>query len=97
MAFIYPESLREGDKIAIVSPAGVVLPEYIDGAAVVIAKAGFTPVIMPHAKGKSGSYSGSIEDRLTDLLNALTDRDIKAILCGRGGYGTVHLLEYLTP
>ncbi|MDE6715820.1 MAG: LD-carboxypeptidase, partial [Muribaculaceae bacterium] len=27
----------------------------------------------------------------------LTDRDIKAILCGRGGYGTVHLLEYLTP
>lgn len=97
MAAKFPESLKYGDKIAIASPAGMVLPEYIDGAASVIREEGFTPVIMPHAKGQSGSYSGSIEERWDDFRIALTDTSIKAILCGRGGYGAVHLLEYLTP
>lgn len=97
MATIFPGKLDHGDKIAITSPAGAVLPEYIHGAAAVISQAGFVPVIMPHAEGKAGSYSGTVSQRWSDLHSALTDPDIKAILCARGGYGAVHLLEYLTP
>ena len=95
MGIIYPDRLYPGAKIGITSPAGAVRPEYIEGAAQVIAESGFIPVIMPHAKERYGSYSGSLENRLADFMAALTDNDIKAIMCGRGGYGAVHLLEYL--
>ena len=48
-----------------------------------------------HAKSSSGHYSGSIKHRLADLQDAMDNPKIKAILCSRGGYGTVHLINQL--
>ena len=56
---------------------------------------GYEPVIYPHAYGRLGYYSGTADERFADLSAALTDPSIKAILCSRGGYGAVHLLERL--
>ncbi len=92
---IYPQPLRPGDKIAIVSPASRIYPEYVDGACAVIRQLGFEPVPFPHCKGNVAGYSGTVEERLSDLKAALLDADVKAVLCSRGGYGVVHLLEYL--
>ncbi len=94
---IFPEFLKEGDKIAIVSPASSVKEEYIDGAAETLRREGFVPVVAPHAKGPAdGTYASSAENRLNDLVEAWNNPDIKAILCARGGYGCVHLLENLS-
>lgn len=93
MANILPPTLKPGDRIAIISPATIVKPEYIDGAAAFLRNEGFIPVIMPHAKGPSdGSYAASDEDRLADLTEAYRDPSIRAILCARGGYGCNHLI-----
>ena len=94
---IFPKALVPGDKIAIVSPASRINPEYIDGAAKVLSAAGFAVETGIHATGVSGSYSGTLEERLSDLRKAFDDDSVKAILCGRGGYGAVHLLEYFEP
>lgn len=84
--------------MAIVSPASAVREEYIDGAARFLRSAGFEPVIMPHAKGPAdGSYASSAANRLADLVEAYGDSSVRAILCARGGYGCVHLLEGLDP
>lgn len=94
----FPSSLKSGDKIAIVSPASVVKEEYVTGAAEQIAARGYLPVVMPHAVGyESGSYSATRSNRIIDLLDAVTDPDIKAILCARGGYGCCQLLDALSP
>lgn len=93
---IYPRPLSAGDKIAIVSPASAINPDYVDGAASTIAAAGWTPVVYPGALGRSGSYSGSTTQRLNDLTRALTDPSVRAILCSRGGYGAVHLLDHIS-
>lgn len=91
-----PESLSPGDRIAILSPASVVNPEYIDGAARFFMSEGFEPVVMPHAKGPAdGSFAATDAERLSDLLTALRDPDTKAILCSRGGYGCNHLLAHI--
>lgn len=88
-----PDSIRPGDKIAIISPASVVNPDYIDGAARFFEAEGLSPVIMPHAKGPAhGSFAAPDYARLRDLTDAYSDPDIKAILCARGGYGCNHLL-----
>ena len=92
---IYPKRLGQGDKIAIVSPASRIKPEYVDGACRVIEQMGYVPVVSEHCKGMSGGYSGTVQQRVDDFLQALHDDSVRAILCSRGGYGAVHLLEYL--
>ena len=93
---IFPSPLTKGDKIAIISPASHILPDYVDGACNAIAQMGFQPVVSTHCKGQCGGYSGTIEQRLADFLEALHNPEVKAILCSRGGYGVAHLLEYLS-
>ena len=93
---IFPSPLTKGDKIAVISPASHILPDYVDGACNAIAQMGFQPVVSNHCKGQHGGYSGTIEQRLADFLEALHNPEVKAILCSRGGYGVVHLLEYLS-
>lgn len=90
-----PQPLATGDRVAIVSPASVIDHALVDGAAVTLRELGFEPVVMPHALGTRGSYSGSRDERLADMLSALRDPSVRAVLCSRGGYGAVHLLEDL--
>lgn len=92
---IIPAPLRLGDRVAIVSPASKIDPAHIHAAASVLTAMGYQPVVMPHAEGTEGSFSGTAEERLADLTAALTDPTVKAIVCSRGGYGAVHLLEEL--
>ena len=97
---IIPPFLKPGDKFAIVSPSGTVLPKRVDGAVRAIEKWGFVPVVSEHCKGEYHAYnvithSASPHHRLSDLQEALHDPQVRAILCSRGGYGAVHLLEHL--
>jgi len=90
-----PPALKRGSRVAIASPASKIDPALIDGAARALGNEGFEAVVMPHAKGADGSFSGAAADRLADLECALTDSTVEAIICSRGGYGAVHLLERL--
>lgn len=95
---VYPQSLKAGDRIAIISPSSPVKEEYIDGAVDFLECEGYVPVVMPYAKGpSSGSYASSVENRLSDFKKAWENEEIRAILCSRGGYGAVHLLRKLPP
>ena len=92
---LLPPPLKQGDLIAIVSPASKIDAALIDAAARQLTDEGFRVEVSPHAKGVFGSYSGTAEERLSDLKRAIEKPDVKAILCSRGGYGAVHLLEGL--
>lgn len=93
---IKPQALPPGSRVAIVSPASIIDPAYVDGAVTTLRSWGYDPVVAPHALGECGSYSGTVAGRVADLAAALTDPSIRAVLCSRGGYGTVHLLEELS-
>lgn len=82
-------------KVAIVSPASKIKPEYIEGAVDTLEQWGLDVVVMPHAFGAYGSFSGTYNERLHDLVEALLDPSVNVILCSRGGYGCVHLLPEL--
>ena len=47
------------------------------------------------AGGSSGKYAGTVKQRLKDLQEAFDNPKVKAILCSRGGYGAVHLVDKL--
>lgn len=92
---IYPAPLQEGDKVAILSPAGPIDSAIVYNAALVLRDMGFDPIIYPHTFGKNGHFSGTTEERLADLTEAFGDPEIRAIFCSRGGYGVVHNLGSL--
>lgn len=95
-ALITPAPLRPGDRIAIISPASRVKDEYVDGAARLLRERGFDVRVMPSALGPAdGSYASSLRSRISDLSDALTDSSVKCILCARGGYGCIHLLQQM--
>lgn len=93
MTFKSPANLKTGDRIAILSPASIINPDYVAGAVRTLRGEGFDPVVMPHTLGAHGSFSGTSEERTADMTAALSDPSIRAIICSRGGYGAVQLLE----
>lgn len=92
---IYPPKLNRGDKAIIISPSGSVDLQYIEGACQVLQNWGLVVEIATHAEGQYGRFGGTVEERVSDLQQAMDDSEVKLIFCSRGGYGVVHLLEKL--
>lgn len=93
-----PKTLKKGDKIAIVSPAGAVEESQIISTKKLIESKGFEAILSPNCLGKyenAYTYSGTEEERISDLNWALNDDEISAIWATRGGYGCQHLLRDL--
>jgi len=91
----FPPFLHEGDKVAIVSPSSKIDSIFLKGAKTRLSSWGLTPVMGDHVRSSWGSYAGATHQRLKDFQVAMDDEEIKAILCSRGGYGAVHLLDKL--
>ena len=68
---IYPRPLKQGDSVAIVSPASKIDAKLVDGACATLEAWGFRPVVGSCCKGECGSFSGTVGQRLGDLRAAL--------------------------
>lgn len=90
-----PPSLQENDKVLIISPSGKIDKRLLKGIKERLTSWGLQPLQGKHAAAKSGSFAGTIKQRLADLQYGLDRSDIKAIFCSRGGYGAIQLLEKL--
>ena len=92
-----PPYLKAGDKIALISPSYFTPMENVEKTADVLRSWGFEPVIGPNVgKVVDGRYAGTIAERVSDLRWALNNPEIKAIICNRGGYGTIQLIDQLS-
>lgn len=90
-----PAALQKGDKIGIISPAGKIDPEKVGIAVRKIEDAGYKVVLGNHVFDEQNQFAGSDMNRLCDFQLMLDDPEIKAIICARGGYGSVRILEHL--
>ena len=89
-----PQYLKAGDKVALISPSYLTPMENVTKTASLLRSWGLEPVIGPHVgKVYMGKYAGTLDERLSDLCWALAAPDIKAIICNRGGYGSIHLID----
>lgn len=79
--------------IRIISPSGAIEPTFIDGATERLRAWGFEVTEGRHARDRWGRFAGTDEDRLADLIEALHDPSVDAILCSRGGYGLQRIID----
>lgn len=88
--------LHKGDTIAIISPSSATDTATINGGIRTLEKWGYHCVVGSHALADYHGFAGTIQERLSDLLWALREPSVKAIMCSRGGDGAAHLLSRLS-
>ena len=95
MATKQPSPLQKGDLIYITAPAKAIEKEHLDFAIQLFEKQGFRVLLSEHCAGQHHYFSGTDEERRADLQFGLDHPEVKAILCARGGYGCVRIVDEL--
>jgi muramoyltetrapeptide carboxypeptidase len=92
---IIPPYLKPDNKIRIVSPAGKVKEKYVLPAVDWLLDQGYRVELGQHVFSSHFQFAGTDQQRLEDLQTALDDAETSAIICSRGGYGTVRIISKL--
>ena len=88
-----PTPLKTGDTIAVISPSSVPDSATVAKGCATLRSWGYVPVVGAHALSSYHGFAGTADERATDLLWALRNPSIKAIICSRGGDGAVQVLQ----
>lgn len=92
-----PGYLQAGDKVALISPSYFTPMENVEKTAALLSSWGLEPVIGPNVgKRVDGQYAGTVAERVSDIRWALNAPAVKAIICNRGGYGSIQLIDQMT-
>ena len=95
---IFPQTLKKGDKIALISPAGAVEESQLEKGIKLIESNGYEPVLGKHLYTKYSNgynYAGTEKERISEMNWAFNNEEIGAIWASRGGYGCQHLLRHV--
>jgi len=94
-AIIRPAFLKEGDTIGIVAPARKISAEELAPAIAILENWGLTVKLGRNIFAAQNQFAGSDKQRAVDYQDMLDDKDVKAIISTRGGYGTVRIIDKL--
>lgn len=93
---IYGKKLKFGDTLGFIAPSGAVRTEgAIERAVEETKRMGFNVKLGESAGQKYGYLSGSDEVRARDINTMFSDDEVDAIVCLRGGYGAMRILDKL--
>ena len=90
---IIPQKLQIGDKIGIISTARKITLEELSLTIKTLESWGLKVVLGANLFAADNQFSGTIQQRSADFQIMIDDKNIKAILCARGGYGTVQIVD----
>jgi muramoyltetrapeptide carboxypeptidase len=91
---IRPAYLKKGDTVGIVAPARKINSSEIDNFQNVLKDWGLNLKFGKHLFGEHYIFSGSDEERASDIQEMIEDKEVRAIFCARGGYGSVRTLQH---
>lgn len=95
VSVIVPPKLVPGDLIGIAAPASPFDAAEFERGAAALELMGLRVHIPEGLYKRSGYLAGSDLDRADQLNGLFANRQIKAIICARGGFGSTRLLQYL--
>ncbi len=90
-----PPYLQKGDMIGITCPAGFITLEDVLPSVQLIESWGYRVKIGKTVGAKDFTFGGTDQERAADLQQMLDDEEVKAIMCARGGYGAVRIIDQL--
>lgn len=90
---IIPRRLREGESIGVIAPAGPVTPLELQPSIEFLESSGHPIIPAPHIYRQQDYLAGEDHLRLEDFHAMFLNEKVKAIICVRGGYGSMRLLN----
>jgi len=90
-----PQRLKHGDTIGIVAPASHFDLEKFNRGIAVLESMGFNTLVPEKLFNKKEYFAGSDLERAEMVNRYFVDTTIKAIMCARGGYGSIRILSLL--
>jgi len=94
---ISPPWLRKGDRVGIVAPSSWLRKNELEPGLDMIRSWDLEVVTGRHVYKRNNSFAGSDEQRAEDFQHMLDDEGIRAIICARGGYGAIRIINRLNP
>lgn len=88
-----PAFLVPGDEVMIISPSFCIDEDKLASAAGLLSSWGFRVRIGKSAARRYGPFAGTDEERLADFAEATADPSVKAVICSRGGYGLLRIID----
>ncbi len=85
--------LSPGDTVGLITPAGFITEEKLKKTIQNFESFGLKTVYYSSILNKEGYLAGNDESRLKEFHLMYENKDVKAIVCVRGGYGTTRLLD----
>lgn len=89
-----PPYLKKGDTIGLVCPSGYLPVEKVSECIRVLNEEwGYTTKVGDTVGNQFHYFSGTDDERLADFQRMLDDKDVRAVLCARGGYGLTRIID----
>lgn len=92
---VLPRYLKAGDTIGITSPAGYITLKDIEPAMQQMTSWGYRVKVGAAIGKRNFGFGGTDEERLRDMQAMLDDPSLSAIMCARGGYGVIRIIDKL--
>ena len=90
-----PPPLKKGGTVGVVAPGRWPKPEWIDKGKALLESRGYEVVVHAQCYLKDGQLGGSDAARTEAIMDMFADRTIDAVICARGGTGSIRLLDKL--
>jgi muramoyltetrapeptide carboxypeptidase len=92
---IKPKRLKEGDTIALVTPASYISEEELNDSVKNLENLGLKAVYDRSILDRNGYFSSKDKVRAEELMKMFSRKDVDGIMCARGGYGCARILDLL--
>jgi muramoyltetrapeptide carboxypeptidase len=85
--------IKKGSTIGLIAPAWIPNKERLEKGIAYLQKSGFKIKLGKYIYEKHGYFAGSDQQRLSDLHRMYADPEVLAIICARGGWGSLRILD----
>lgn len=92
---ILPKRLKPGDTIGLITPSGPITKEQLNSTVSGLRKLGFDTYYEESVLDVYGYFAGKDADRAAELNKMFGNTRVDAVLCVRGGYGAIRILDML--
>ncbi|UBM61982.1 LD-carboxypeptidase [Candidatus Sulfidibacterium hydrothermale] len=94
-ARIVPKRLEQGDTIGLVTPGSPITEKQLQGAVKTLEGMGYKTHYLPSVLSEYGYFAGTDKERADELMHMFANTEVDAIMCVRGGYGSIRVLDLL--
>lgn len=93
-----PQAIKPGDTIGVIAPSNVILEkdeEYIEKSTKLFADLGYKVKFGKYVRSNTLGYGATAKQKAEDINNMFADKEVKAIICVKGGEDSNSTFDYI--